>query len=170
VSNQSSLVTVTVNYGTLRVEFSGTPESVLLSINSFLAKQIPAIDLASRISVTYGASDLVSMFGEVVRLTPEGPRVWKGDRRLSDKEIVTLQLVAARIAHDTGRTASVGLTLQHLAAATGIAPKSISSRLSELTKLGYAERLEDGQSVAYRVTTQGIHWIHSRLGRNAPGR
>ena len=170
MSSPPPTLTVTVDYGTLRVEFSGTPESVLLSVNSFLAKQIPAIDLAARISINYAASDLVSMFGDVVKLTPEGPRVWKGDHRLSDKEMVALQLVAARIAHDSGRAASIGASLQHLAAATGIAPKSISSRLSELTKLGYAERAEDGQSVAYRVTTQGIHWIHSRLGRKAAPR
>ena len=44
--------------------------------------------------------------------------------------------------------------------ATGLYPKTISSRLSELTKSANVERVESDQGGKYRITTVGT----SRLG------
>lgn len=165
--NQPEPLHVAVTYGDLKVEFSGTPEAVLSSLTSFLSKQIPSLDLASKIAVNYSVTDLINLFAAVVKMTPEGPRVWKGDQKLSDKDVVALQLVAARIGKETGKLSAVSLTSSELEAATGINPKSISSRLSELSKLGYVEREDTDKGVQYRITTQGVNWLSTVIAKKS---
>ena len=46
---EKTSVNVAIQVGDIRVEFSGSAESVMRSAIGFLAKQIPAIDLAKRI-------------------------------------------------------------------------------------------------------------------------
>lgn len=158
---------VVVTYGDLKTEFSGTPEAVLFSLTNFLSKQIPGLDLASKIAVSYSVTELINLFADVVRMTPEGPRVWKGEQKLSDKDVVALQLVATRIGKETGRSSTSGLTLSELEAATGINAKSISSRLSELYKPGFVEREDTDRGVEYRVTTQGVNWLSNVVSKKA---
>ncbi len=150
---------VTVSYGETRTEFSGSPEAVIVSVNKFLSKQIPNLDLADKITVNYSAGELIDKFKEYVKITSEGPRVWVSNRKLSDKDTVCLQLVAAKIGYMTGKSESPSLTLQELYNSTNLKPKSISSRLSEVSKAGYVEREQIEQGVKYKITTQGIHWL-----------
>ena len=51
--------------------------------------------------MNFSTKDLVDKFKDYVKITPEGPRVWNQERKLSDKELVGLQLVAQRIASET---------------------------------------------------------------------
>ena len=60
----------------MRAEFSGDAEEVLASVNTFLSKEVPGIDLARSIFVNYSLTELVQMFPETIKMTPEGPRVW----------------------------------------------------------------------------------------------
>lgn len=154
---------VTISYGGAKVEFLGPPESVLVSVNKFIAKQIPTLDLAEKISVNYSTTELVEKFGDYIKMTAEGPRVWVSDRKLSDKDKVCLQLVAAKIGYETGRVESSSLTLQEIHGSTGLNTKSISSRLSEFSKASYVEREQTDQGVRYRVTTQGVNWLNGVL-------
>ncbi len=94
---------MSVTYGDVRVEFSGSPELVVRSIHEFISKEIPSLDLARSISVNYSLNELIQMFRDYVRITEEGPRVWAQDKNLSDKDLVSLQLVAARVAGLSGR-------------------------------------------------------------------
>jgi len=161
---------VAVSYGGVKAEFSGPPEAVLLSVNRFLSRQIPTLDLAEKISINYSVADLLDMFSNFVKMTPEGPRVWPGEYRLSDKEVICLQLTAAKIGHMSGRLETPSMTLSDIQSSTGLKPKSISSRLSEVSKAGYVEREQTEQGVRYRITTQGVYWLSNVLGRKAGGR
>ncbi|MEW5840655.1 MAG: hypothetical protein AB1753_06590, partial [Thermoproteota archaeon] len=126
-----------------------------------LSKQIPAMDLARRISLNYDAGELVARYAGLIRITPEGPRVIPDtDARLSDKDIVALQLVAARIAKDTGKAQDDAMQVSEIQSATALNPKSISSRISEMVKVGHVARDEKEQG-KYRITTAGIHWLNS---------
>ncbi len=156
-------LTVTVAYGDVRVEFSGSPELVIRSIHEFISKEIPNLDLARSISVNYSLNDLIQMFRDYVRMTEEGPRVWAQDKNLSDKDLVSLQLVAARVAGLSGRNDPGSMTVAELETATGLVAKTIGSRLSELNKLGYVQRSDAGGSGRYRITTTGINWLQSQL-------
>ena len=154
---------ITISYGNIKAELSGSPQDVLISVNNFISKQIPTLDLAEKISINYSIKELIDMFGNYIKITPEGPRVWISDRKLSDKDIICLLLVVAKISFETGKSSSISLTLQEINSSTNLNPKSISSRLSEFSKANYVEREQKDQGVRYKVTTLGINWLNGIL-------
>lgn len=168
-ADQGANVNVTISIGDIRVQFNGSADSVISSVISFLTKQIPALDLANRISLDYTISELIQSFSDIIKITPEGPRIIPlldgvELRKFSDKQIVALQLVASRIAKGLGKIEDDKLRMSDLQSATGLKSKSISSRLSELVKVGYVQRdvVRDGSELpAYRITTAGISWLNS---------
>jgi hypothetical protein len=149
-----------VSYGDAKVEFSGSPEVVMRSLHEFVSKVVPNMDLARTITVNYSLNDLIQTFKEQVRITPEGPRVWTQDKKLSDRDVILLQLVAARIASLSNKLSSDAMSVGEVEAATGLNPKTISSRLSELTKSAQVERVDSQGGGKYRISTVGV----SRLG------
>ena len=158
-------LSVSVSYGDSKVEFTGPPEVVMRSLHEFVAKVIPNMDLARTISVSYSLNDLIQTFREYVRVTPEGPRVWTQDKKLSDREVISLQLVAAKIASLSGKSQSDAMSVGEIEQATGLYPKTISSRLSELTKLAQVERSESEGGGKYRIATLGVNRLNEQLSR-----
>ena len=55
-------VNITISIGDIRVQFNGSADSVISSVISFLTKQIPALDLANRISLNYTISELIQSY------------------------------------------------------------------------------------------------------------
>ncbi|NMJ86307.1 MAG: hypothetical protein EX285_00405 [Thaumarchaeota archaeon] len=161
--SENKNVNVVVTYGETTVEFNGEPETVMESLLRFLAKEIPHIDLAKKITLNYQVSELIDIYSEFVKITPEGPRVITEGKKLTDKEFVALQLIACKLANELGKIDSVDISIQDLQVATALNPKSLSSRLSELTKVGYVQKDNSDTGVKYRITTQGIHWLNSIL-------
>jgi hypothetical protein len=161
-------LSVSVSYGEVKVEFSGSPDVVFRSLHEFIAKEIPNIDLAKSISVNYSLNDLVQMFKDYIRFTEEGPRVWVQDRKLSDKDVILLQLIAVRAANLSGKAGRDDMSVADLETATSLLAKTIGSRLSELNKAGAVERKDADGGGRYRVTTTGVHWLHSQLQKKFP--
>lgn len=161
-------LSVSVSYGDVKVDFSGSPDVVFRSLHEFIAKEIPNIDLAKSISVNYSLNDLVQMFKDYIRFTEEGPRVWVQDRKLSDKDVILLQLTAAKAANLSGKGGKDDMSVQELEAATSLYAKTIGSRLSELNKSGAVERRDAEGGGRYKVTTTGVHWLHSQLQKKFP--
>jgi hypothetical protein len=166
-SKSDGKLTITIVFGESKAEFSGYPEIVLQSVNNFISKQIPEIDLARKLAMNFSAKDLVDKFKDFIRITPEGPRIWNQEAKLSDKEIVALQLVAQKIASETRDGLSPSTTLASLQESTSLNPKSLSSRLSEMTKAGFVTREEYGEKTQFRITTIGIDWLCSLLNKKA---
>ena len=164
-------VNVSMLVGDVRVEFKGSPESVMRSAIGFLAKQIPAIDLARKISLDYAVTELIDIYSNLIKITPDGPRVIlelddADAKKLSDKDRV-MQLVASKIAKDLSKIQNEGMQLSEIYNATSIKPKSVA-RLSELVKAGFVSRgnpEDDVDHVSYKITTQGIHWLNSVIGK-----
>lgn len=163
-------VNVIISIGDIRVQFNGSADSVITSVISFLTKQIPTLELANQISLNYSIADLIQSYSDIIKITPEGPRivpVLDGvELKFSDKQIVSLHLIASRIAKGLGRAADDGLRMSDLQSATGLKSKSISSRLSELVKAGYVKRIivrNGGELPVYRITTTGVSWLNSML-------
>jgi hypothetical protein len=156
---------ITITLGDARAEFSGSPEVVLQSVNNFISKQLPEVDLARRLSMNFSTKDLIDKFKDYVKITPEGPRVWNQERKLSDKELVGLQLVAQRIASETRTGVSALTTLNSLQEVTSLNPKSLSSRLSEMTKAGFVSREINDEKTQFKITTIGIDWLSGLLGK-----
>lgn len=165
--SQADSVNVTVTVGDVKVQFSGSAESVMASVMSFLSKQVPSMDLAKKISLNYSAQELIEAYSHLIKITPEGPRVIPdSDARLSDKDMVALQLIAARIAKDLDRLQEDAMQVSEIHAATALNPKSISSRISEMVKAGHVAR-DEKESGKYRITTAGIHWLNSTIAKKS---
>ncbi len=156
-------LTVSVSYGEARVDFSGSPEVVLRSLHEFISKVVPNMDLARAISVSHSLNDLIQLFRDYIRVTPEGPRVWLEDKRLSDRDVIQLQLVAAKVSGLSGRASTDAMSVTEIQSATGLYPKTISSRLSELTKTALVERVEGEGGGRYRISTLGVHRLNEQL-------
>lgn len=163
--SQADSVNVIVTVGDVKVQFSGSAESVMSSVMSFLSKQVPSMDLAKKISLNYSAQELIEAYSHLIKITPEGPRVIPdSDARLSDKDMVALQLVAGRIAKDLGKVQDDAMQVSEMHAATALNPKSISSRISEMVKAGHVAR-DEKEPGKYRITTAGIHWLNSTIAK-----
>jgi predicted transcriptional regulator len=163
--DQAENVNVIVTVGDVKVQFSGSAESVMASVMSFLSKQVPSMDLAKRISLNYSAQELIEAYSHLIKITSEGPRVIPdSDARLSDKDMVALQLVAAKIANDLGRLQDDAMQVSEMHAATSLNPKSISSRISEMVKAGHVAR-DEKEPGKYRITTAGVHWLNSTIAK-----
>jgi hypothetical protein len=163
LGDRNEKLNVAISLGDARAEFSGSPEIVMQSINNFISKNIPEIDLAKKLSMNFSTKDLVEKFKDYVKITPEGPRVWAEDAKLSDKEVVSLQLVAQRIASETKEGSSAWLTLTTLQEATSLNPKSLSSRLSEMSKAGYVSKQTIDDKSQFKISTIGIEWLFNLL-------
>jgi hypothetical protein len=164
LSSEKTL-TLSVSYGDVKVDFSGPPDMVIRSLHEFVSKVIPDVDLARAITANFSLNEIIQMFKDYVKITPEGPRVWAGEKKLSDREVILLQLVAARAANLTGKVGTDAMGVSEIEAATGLYAKTISSRLSELTKQGQVERVGSEGGGKYRITTAGIHTVHQQLTR-----
>ncbi len=160
-------LSIVVSYGDARVEFSGPPEVVMRSLHEFVSKVVPNMDLARTITVNYSLNDLIQMFKEQVRITPEGPRVWAQDKKLSDREVILLQLVAAKIASLSNKSTTDAMSVGEIESVTGLYPKTISSRLSELSKSAQVERLDAQGGGKYRISTVGVSRLADQVSKRA---
>ena len=171
--NTNAIINASITFGDVKVQFNGSAESVLISIINFLTKHIPTLDLAKKISLNYAVTDLIETYSSMIKITPEGPRVIisepyeLGIKKISDKEMVALELIASKIAKDLGKISNDAMQASEIQSTTALNPKSVSSRLSELVKAGYVVRDNTrdgaGSSVVYRITTSGIHWLTSTM-------
>lgn len=172
-TNNNENVNVSITIGDIKVQFNGSAQSVMTSVINFLTKQVPTIDLAKKISLNYAVTELIETYSNLIKITPEGPRVIPaldgepGTKKLSDKEAVALQLIASKIAKDIGKISDDAMQASKIQSAMAINSKSVSSRLSELVKAGYVARdnTKDDSAVVYRITTLGIHWLGSTLSK-----
>ncbi len=167
---KNDVVNVSVQYEDIKVQFSGEPENVLLSVITFLSKHVPEIRLARKISLNYSLSELVELYSPIIKITPEGPKVIPDlgeiqNKKFSDKEIVMLFLLGSKIAYELGKTSERSFPLSDIQSATNLNPKSISSRLSELVKSSYVSKSvnkeSETESVVYSITTMGISWLNN---------
>ncbi len=149
-----------ITYKDTRVEFKGRPNIVLESLHRFLSKHIPNLDLAEKIFLDYSLPEMIDIFSEYIKLTPEGPSVIA--KNIPDKNIIALHLVAYKIAKLLGKSEYDHLTAQELQRVSNLKPKTISSRLSELVKMRCVEK-EVSNGSKYRITTYGIHWLAEEL-------
>ncbi len=171
---KNDIVNVSVQYEDIKVQFSGEPENVLLSVITFLSKNIPEIRLAQKIFLNYSISELIDMYSPIIKITPEGPKVLYNlddmqSKKFSDKEIVMLYLLGSKIAFELGQISEKSFPISDIQSSTNLNPKSISSRLSELVKSGYVSKSinkeTQTESTGYSITTTGINWLNNVVAK-----
>ena len=156
-------ISITIKHEDTTIDFKGHPNDVLHSVNEFLLKSIPGLDLAQKILINYSLEDILSKFHNLIKITPEGPRIWISSKKLSDREKIALQLLANHVGFLAEKTSNSFTSIADLCELTNLNPKSVSSRLSELQKLCYVDKDNMDKKIMFRITTQGINWLETIL-------
>jgi len=147
-------VELSVKYKDLEVKFAGAPGEVVRSLFSFLSEVLPAFDLASGLTLTVDLEELLEGVSGLIAFTPEGPVVTVSrDKVGGERNIILLHLIKSYVSYQLGRLEKDSLSTSDLLSLTGGKSGSVAARLSELTSLGWVERIGRGE---YRVTTLGV--------------
>jgi predicted transcriptional regulator len=171
-SEKQEIINISIEYGDIKVHYSGEPENVSTSVMNFLSKNLPEIELARKISLNYSISELIDLYSPIIKITPEGPKIVPTgselqSKKFSDKEIVMLYLLGLKIAFGLGKISTKYSPIVDIQSSTNLNPKSISSRLSELVKSGYVYKSVDKENqlevVVYGITTVGISWLNNAI-------
>jgi hypothetical protein len=153
VSEQGQ-VEVVIRYRDVEKTIRGKPEEVFRGVFQFLSETIPALDVVSRITLTVNFADFLREAAGVFAVTPEGVVVLTPLEALTDRELVMLYLIRAKVAFETGKSERETLLASDLISLTNKGSGTVAGRLSELSGEGFAERIGKGE---YRVTTFGLH-------------
>ena len=147
-------VEVTIRYRDIEKTIKGSPDEVFKAVFQFLSEAIPALDVVSRITLSVNFADFLKDAAGVLAVTPEGVVVLTPPEALTDRELVLLYLVRAKVGFETGRSEKETLLASDLISFTGKGSGTVAGRLSELSGEGLVERTGKGE---YRVTTFGLH-------------
>ena len=153
VSEQGQ-VEVVIRYRDVEKTIRGRPEEVFRGVFQFLSETIPALDVVSRITLTVNFADFLREAAGIFAVTPEGVVVLTPLEALTDRELVMLYLIRAKVAFETGKSEKETLLASDLISFTGKGSGTVAGRLSELSGEGLVERTGKGE---YRVTTFGLH-------------
>ncbi len=146
---------LSVKYKDMEVKFSGSPEDVLRSFFRFMSKVLPAFDLASNLTLTVDLERLLKNVSGIVAFTPEGPVITLPREKMGgERNAIILHLLKAYIGFQTGKLERDSLSTAEILSLTGGKAGTVAARLSELTSLGWVERIGRGE---YRITTLGIN-------------
>lgn len=154
MSKEESNLEVVIKYKDVETKFTGKPDSIINALLNYVSKVLPGYDLVSGLTLTVDVEDLLKNIKGLIAFTPEGivvtiPR----DRLGGERDIILIHLVKSYVGFKTGRIKKDSLTMGELLTLTGGKSGTVGARLSELTSLGWVERVGRGE---YRITTLGV--------------
>jgi hypothetical protein len=152
--SEEGQVEVAIRYRDVEKTIRGKPEEVFRGVFQFLSETIPALDVVSRITLTVNFADFLREAAGVFAVTQEGVVVLTPLEALTDRELVMLHLIRAKVSFETGKSEKETLLASDLISFTGKGSGTVAGRLSELSGEGLVERIGKGE---YRVTTFGLH-------------
>jgi len=154
---ETSDLELTIKYKDVEARFVGKPDEVIKAFSSFISRVLPAFDLASELTLTVDFEELLRGVKGFIAFTPEGPVVAVPREKLGgDRNAIILNLVKAYIGHRAGRLEKDSLSMAEIMASLGGKSGTVAARLSELTNMGFVERVGRGE---YRVTTLGVKFL-----------
>jgi len=168
MSGEESNIELYVKYKDMEVRFTGKPDEVIRSLFSFMSRILPGYEFVSGLTLTVDLERLLKGIRGLVAFTPEGPVVTVPREKLGgERNVIILHLVKAYAGHRTGRLEKDSLSTAEIISLTGGKAGSVAARLSELTSLGWVERIGRGE---YRITTLGVKsFMDDVLPRIKPG-
>jgi len=157
VSSEKQLK-VTIRYGDIEAEFSGSPEVVYQQVISFMEKTIPEYSLARRIALSLDVRDLIEAFSHMLAYNEEQGIFLT--RSLSELESVSDAILFAAlkryIEYKLGRSESSSITSAELESALPAKKKTILNNLTRLVQSDLLKRLDRGD---YVITPLGIKYL-----------
>lgn len=159
VENERKL-TVHVSFKGIENVFSGSVESVWLSMNRFFKDFLPSFEAGRRLSLTVDLQELAKDSEGIIGLAEEGPYVLIPRGKLTDNETLSLLLLAGYLAHHLGKAETDAVSKEELQSKLGKNAKITSTRLGELIKNQTAAKTSDEQ---YSITTFGLRQMQKDM-------
>ncbi|RLG09968.1 MAG: hypothetical protein DRN64_03385 [Thaumarchaeota archaeon] len=153
---------VTIRYGDLEAEFSGSPEAVYRQVVSFLEKAIPEYSLAKKISFSMDLKDLLEVFGDYFAYDEREGLFFK--KSLSDLRSVSdaILFLALRrhLEYRLGRVESPAISSAEFESSLQAKKKTILNNLTKLVQSELLKRLDRGD---YAITPLGIKHLADKF-------
>ncbi|MBS7615543.1 hypothetical protein KEJ18_07455 [Candidatus Bathyarchaeota archaeon] len=154
MTEEKSSLEVTIRFRDTETRFVGKPDDVIQSVLKYFYKILPGYELISNLTLTVDMEDLLRNIKGLIVFTPEGIVVTIPREKIGgERDIILVHLVKSYIGFKTGRTGKDSLTMNEIQSFTGGKFGTVGARLSELTSLGWVERVGRGE---YRITTLGV--------------
>jgi hypothetical protein len=151
---------VQVRYRGAEKTFSGSVESVWLSLNRFFNDFLPSFEVAQRLVLNVDLQKLVNDCEGIIAFAKEGPCLLVPRNKLTDNDILSLLLLASYLAHQLGNAETEAVSKEELHGKLGKTPKIASTRLGELVKNQIAAKTPDEK---YKITTFGLMQMHKDI-------
>lgn len=146
-------LTVQVRYRGVESTFSGSVESVWLSLNRFFNDFLPSFEVAQMLMLNVDLQKLAKDCEGIIALAKEGPCLLVSRNKLTDNETLSLLLLAGYLAHQLGNVETDAVSKEELQGKLGKTAKIASTRLGELVKNQIATKTPDEK---YKITTFGL--------------
>jgi hypothetical protein len=144
---------VQVRYRGVEKTFSGSVESVWLSLNKFFNEFLPTFEVAQRLMLNVDLQKLAENCKGIIAFAKEGPYLLVARNKLTDNETLSLLLLASHVGHQLGYVQTDAVSKEYLQSRLGKGAKIASTRLGELVKNEMVARTVDEK---YRITTFGL--------------
>jgi hypothetical protein len=152
-STEEDELTVRITHEGFEETFSGSAESVWLSINRFFTNFLPCFATAQRLALNVDLQRLARDSEGIIAIAKEGPCLLVPRNKLTDNETLSLLLLANHLAHQLSRAETDAVSREELQNKLTKGAKITSTRLGELVKSQVAEKTSDEK---YRITTFGL--------------
>ena len=156
---KSDNVFVNIKYKDIDQTFSGDVDQVWKGINRFFTRIVPRFEILDKILLTVELEKLIESCKNIIAITAEGPVLLVEKNKLTDSEILILQLLATYVSSKLGNVEDV-LSKEELQFKLGKNSKITSTRLGELIRQGYVIKNEEGK---HKITTLGIKKIQEEI-------
>lgn len=152
-SGRKDEITLKVSYKGVDKTFSGSVESVWLSVNRFFKEFLPSFEVAQRLTLNADLQKLAKDCEGLIAFTKEGSCLLIPRKKLTDNETLSLLLLAGYVGHQLGNVEADAVSKEELQSKLGKDAKISSTRLGELVKNEIATKTADEK---YRITTFGL--------------
>jgi hypothetical protein len=146
-------LTAQVRYKGVEKTFSGSVESVWLSLNRFFIEFLPSFEVAQRLTLNVDLRKLAKDAEGIIGFAKEGPCLLVQRSRLTDNETLSLLLLAGYLAHQLGNAETDAVSKEELQSKLGKDAKIASTRLGELVK---NQTIVKTLNEKYKITTLGL--------------
>lgn len=165
--SRSEELKVTIRYGDIEAEFSGSPEAVYRQVISFMERNLPTYSLAKKIAFSMDLKDLLETFSDVFAYSMEEGLFFK--LSLSELKSVSdaILFMALRkyLEYRLGRIESPNISSSELEANLPAKKKTILNNLTKLVQAETLRRLEKGD---YVITSLGIKYLADKYSKQPP--
>jgi len=165
VSSEEELK-VTIRYGDLEAEFSGSPEAVYREIVSFMEKTLPTYSLAKKIAFSMDLKDLLDSFSHMIAYNDEQGIFFTTSlsELKSVSDAILFMALRKYLEYKLGRIENSSITSAELESGLSAKKKTILNNLTKLVQAELLKRLDRGD---YTITPLGIKYLVDKYAKTA---